>query len=133
MDYHYFWNTPRSFSVDGEDIEVVENFILLGSIIDNNGQCEQEVRRRIAMGRKSFIKLEKIMKDRDVSLRTKIRIVYAMVFPVFLYGCESWTLKKTERKKIDAFEMWTWRRLLKVPSTARRTNKSVLEEVKPEH
>ena len=122
----------NSFEIDGNKIEIIENFIFLGSKINKDGTCEEDVRRRIMLGRTAMMDLSKIMKDRDITRRTKIRIIKAMVFPVATYGCESWTLRKKERKKIDAFELWTWRRLLKVPWTAKRTNQSILDEVRPE-
>jgi exonuclease III len=120
------------FDIDGENVEVVKSFIFLGSRIEDDGGCEADVRRRLMLGRSAMIALNKIMKDKDVSRWTKIRIIKAMVFPVTMYGCESWTLRKRERKKIDAFELWIWRRLLRVPWTAKRTNQSILNEVRPE-
>ncbi|XP_023235101.1 uncharacterized protein LOC111634534, partial [Centruroides sculpturatus] len=121
----------KDFIVDGERIEVVESYILLGSKIERNGSCEGEIRRRINLGRTAMANLTKIMKDKDISIHTKKIIVEAMVFPVTLYGCESWTLRKKERKMIDAFELWVWRRLLRVPWTEKKTNISILEKIKP--
>src|SRR5271163_4450844 len=118
--------------IDGNDIEVVQNFIFLGSKVDRDGTFEGDVRRRIMLGRTAMMALNKIMKDRDVSRWTKIRLIKAMVFPVAMYGSENLTLRKNERKKIDAFELWIWRRLLRVLWTARRTNQSILDEMKPE-
>ena len=113
--------------VDGKHIEVVSHFIFLGSLITKDGFCEKEIRRRFAMGR-----LTKIWKDRGITLRTKIRLVKALVFPIVLYGAESWTMRKLERKMIDAFELWCWRRLLRLTWIDRKTNVWVIDNIKPE-
>ena len=111
-----------SWEIDGETVETVSDFILGGSKITADGNCSHEIKRRLLPGRKVMTNLDSIFKSRDITLPTKVRLVKAMVFPVVMYGCESWTVKKTERGKIDAFELWCWRRLLRVPWTARRSN-----------
>ena len=103
----------------------------LGFKITADGDCSHEIKRRLLLGRKVMINLDSIFKSRDITLPTKVRIVKAMVFPVVMYGCESWTMKKAERRRIDAFELWCWRRLLRVPWTARRSNQSILKEISP--
>ena len=118
--------------VDGKHIEVVSHFIFLGSLITKDGFCEKEIRRRLAMGRSAMGGLTKIWKDRGITLRTKIRLVKALVFPIVLYGAESWTMRKLERKMIDAFELWYWRRLLRVTWIDRKTNVWVIDNIKPE-
>ncbi|KAF7245372.1 Low-density lipoprotein receptor-related protein 5 [Varanus komodoensis] len=120
-----------SWQIDGEEMEVVTDFIFLGSKITADGSCSQEIKRRLLLGRKAMANLDSILKSRDITLPTKVHIVKAMVFPVAMYGCESWTIRKAERKRIEAFEL-CWRRLLRVPWTARRSNRSVLEEIKPD-
>ena len=110
----------------------VSDFIFLGSKITADGDCSHEIKRRLLLGRKIMTNLDSIFKSRDVTLPTKVRLVKAMVFPVVMFGCESWTVKKTERRRIDAFELWCWRRLLRVPWTARRSNLSILKEISPE-
>ncbi|KAK9411934.1 Reverse transcriptase domain-containing protein [Crotalus adamanteus] len=122
----------NSWQIDGEEMEVVTDFIFLGSKITSDGDCSQEIKRRLLLGRKAMANLGSILKSRDITLPTKVRIVQAMVFPVAMYGCESWTIRKAERKRIEAFELWCWRRLLRVPWTARRSNRSVLEEINPD-
>ncbi|KAK9403294.1 Reverse transcriptase domain-containing protein [Crotalus adamanteus] len=122
----------NSWQIDGEEMEVVTDFIFLGSKITSDGDCSQEIKRRLLLGRKAMANLDSILKSRDITLPTKVRIVQAMVFPVAMYGCESWTIRKAERKRIEAFELWCWRRLLRVPWTARRSNRSVLEEINPD-
>ena len=117
-----------SWEIDGETVETVSDFIFLGSKITSDGDCSHEIKRRLLLGRKVKTNLDSILKSRDITLPTKIRLVKAMVFPVVMYGCESWTVKKTERRRINAFELWCWRRLLRVPWTARRANQSILEE-----
>ena len=121
----------NNFMLDGEDIEIVANFSLLWSMINTQATSSQEIQRRIALGKMAMNDLDKIISSRDVSLHTKIRLVQTLVFSITSYGCESWTVKKQDRKKVDAFELWCWRRTLRIPWTARRTNKSVLEEIKP--
>ena len=106
-------------------------FIFLGSKITADGDCSHEIKRRLLLGRKVMTNLDSILKNRDIILPTKVHLVKAMVFPVVKYGCESWTLKKAERRRIDAFELWCWRRLLRVPWTARRSKRSILKEISP--
>ena len=107
------------------------DFIFLGSKITENGDFSHEIKRHLLLGRKTMTNLDNIVKSRDISLSTKVRLVKAMVFPVVMYGCESWTVKKAERRRIDAFELWCWRRLLRAPWTARRSNQSILKEISP--
>ena len=113
-----------SWQIDGETVETVSDFILLGSTITVDGDCSHETKRRLLLGRKVMTNLDSILKSRDITLPTKVRLVKVMVFPVVRYGCERWTVKKAERRRIDAFEQWCWRRLLRVPWTARRSNQS---------
>ena len=120
-----------SWEIDGETVETVSNFIFWGSKITADGDCSHEIKRHLLLGRKVMTNLDSILKSRDITLPTKVRLVKAMVFPVVIYGCESWTVKKAERRKIDAFELWCRRRLLRVPWTARRSNQSVLKEISP--
>ena len=108
------------------------DFILGGSNITADGDCSHEIKRRLLLGRKVMTNLDSILKSRDISLSTKVHLVKAIVFPVVMYGCESWTIKKAEHERIDAFELWCWRRLLRVPWTARRSNQSILKEISPE-
>ena len=110
--------------------EMVSDFIFFGSKIPADGDCSHEIKRRLLLGRKVTTNLDSIFKSRDITLLTKVCLVKAMVFPVVMYGCESWTLKKAKRRRIDAFEVWCWRRLLRVPWTARRSNQSILKEIK---
>ena len=117
-----------SSEIDGE---TVAHFIFLGSKITADGDCSHEIKRRLLLGRKVMTNLESILKSRDITLPTKVHPVKAMVFPVVMYGCESWTIKKAERRGIDAFELWCWRRLLRVPWTARRSNQSILKVISP--
>ena len=117
-----------SWEIDGE---TVSDFIFLGSKITADGDCSPEIKRRLLLERKIMTNLDSIFKSRDITLPTKVRLVKAMVFPVVMYGCESWTVKKPERRRIDAFELWYWRRLLRVPWTARRSNQSILKEISP--
>ena len=109
----------------------LSNFICLGSKITADGDCSHEIKRHLLLGRKVMINLDSIFKSRDIILPTKVRLVKALVFPVVMYGCESWTMKKAERRRIGAFELWCWRRLLRVPWTARRSNQSILKEISP--
>ena len=120
-----------SWQIDGETVETVRNFILGGSKITADGDCSHEIKRRLLLGRKVMNNLDSILKSRNITLPAKVRLVKAMVFPVVMYGCESCTIKKTERQRIDAFELWCWRRLLRVPWTARRSNQSILKEISP--
>ena len=115
----------------GETVETVSDFIFWGSKIKVNGDCSQEIKRHLLLGRKVMTNLDSMFKIRDITLPTKVRLVKAMVFPVVMYECESWTVKKVERQRIDAFELWCWRRLLRVPWTARRSNQSILKEISP--
>ena len=121
-----------SWQIDGETVETVSDFILGGSKITANGDCSHEINRCLLLGRKVMTNLDSIFKSRDITLPTKVRLVKAMVFPVAMYGCESWTIKKAECQRIDAFELWYWRRLLRVHWTARRSNQSILREISPE-
>ena len=120
-----------SWEIDGETMETVSDFIFGGSKITADGDCSHEIKRHLLLGRKVMTNLLSIFKSRDITLPTKLRLVKAMVFPVAMYGCESWTVKKDERQRIDAFELWCWRRLLRVPWTARRSNQSILKEISP--
>ena len=117
-----------SWETDGE---TVSDFILGGSKINADGDCSHEIKRRLLLGRKVMTNLDSIVKSRDITLPTKVHLVKAMVFPVVMYGCESWTVKKAECRRINAFELWCWRRLLRVPWTARRSNQSILKEINP--
>ena len=120
-----------SWQIDGETVETVSDFIFLGSQITADGDYSHEIKRHLLLGRKVMTNLDSIFKSRDITLPTKVRLVKAMVFPVVMYGCENWTVKKAECQRIDAFELWCWRRLLRVPWTARRSNQSILKEVNP--
>ena len=112
--------------IDGETVETVIEFVFLGSKITADGDCSHKIKRRLLLGRKAMTNLDSILKSRDITLPTKVHLVKVMVLPVVMYGCESWTIKKAERQTIDAFELWCWRRLLRVPWTARRSNQSIL-------
>ena len=120
-----------SWKIDGETVETVVDFILRGSKITEDGDCSHEIKRRLLLGRKVMTNLDRMLKSRDITVSTKMRLVKAMVFPVIMYGCESWTVKKAERRRIDAFALWCWRRLLRVPWTARRSNQSILKGISP--
>ena len=120
-----------SWEIDGETVETVADFILGGPKITADGDCSHEIKRRLLLGTKVMTNLDSILKSRDITLPTKVRLVKAMVFPVIMYGCESWTVKKAERRRVNAFELWCWRRLLRVPWTARRSNQSTLKEISP--
>ena len=122
-----------SWEVDGETVETVSGFIWGGSKITADGDCSHEIKRHLLLGRKVMTNLESIFKSRDITLLTKLRLVKAMVFPVVMYGCESWTVTKAKHQRIDAFELWCWRRLLRVPWPARRSNQSVLKKINSEH
>ena len=111
-----------SWQIDGQTIETVTDFIFLGSKITADGDWSHEIKRRLLLGKKAMIYLDSILKSRDITVSAKVRLVKAMTFPVIMYGCESWTIKKAERRRIDAFELWCWRRFLRVPWTARRSN-----------
>ena len=112
-------------------METVSDFIFGGSKITADGDCRHEIKKHLLLGRKVMTNLDSILKNKDISLPVKVCLVKAMVYPVVMYGCESWTMKRAERQKIDAFELWCWRRLLRVPSTARRSNQSILKEISP--
>ena len=120
-----------SWQIDGETVETLADFIFLGSKITADGDCNHEIKRCLLLGRKIMTNLGSILKGRDISLPTKVHLVKTMVFPVVTYGCESWAIKKAECQRTDAFELWCWRRLLRVPWTARRSNESILKEVSP--
>ena len=120
-----------SWEIDGETVETVSDFIFLGSKITEDGDCSHGIQRRLLLGRKVMTNLDSMLKSRDITLPTKVHLVKATVFPVVMYGCESWTVKKAECQKIDAFELWCWRRLLRVPWTSRRSNQSILKEIRP--
>ena len=122
-----------SQQIDGETMETVTDFIFLGSKITANGDCSHEIKRYFLLGRKAMTNLNSILKTRDITLPTKIHIVKAMVFPVVMYGCKSWTIKNAECQRNDAFELWCWRRLLRVPWATRRSNQSILKEISPEY
>ena len=120
-----------SWQIDGETVETIADFIFLGSKITADGDCSHEIKRRLLLGRKVMTSLDSILKSRFITLSTKVHLVKAMVFPVVMYGCESWTIKKAEHQRIDTFELWCWRRLLRVPWTARRSTQSILKEINP--
>ena len=122
-----------SWQIDRETMETVKDFIFLGSKITADGDCSHEVKRRLLLGRKVMTNLDSILKSRDITFPTKVHPVKAMVFPVVMYGCEIWTIKKAECRRTDAFELWCWRRLLRVPWTARRSSQSILKEIRPEY
>ena len=122
-----------SWQIDRETMETVTDFIFLGSTITADGDCSHEIKRCLLLGRKAKTNLDSILKGRDITLPTKFRLVKAMVFPVVMYGCESWTIKKAECQRIDACELWCWRRLLRVPWTARQSNQSILKKISPEY
>ena len=122
-----------SWQIDGETVETVADFIFGGSKIIADGDCNHEIKRCLLLGKKAMTNLDSILKSRDITLRTRVHLVKAMVFPVVTYGCESWTPKKTKCRRIDAFELSCWKRLLRVPWTARRSNQSILKEINPEY
>ena len=122
-----------SWQIDGETMKTVTDFIFLGSQITADGDCSHEIKRCLLLGRKAMTNLDSILESRDITFPTKVHVVKALVFPVVMYGCESWTVKKTECQRIDAFELWCWRRLLRVRWTARRSNQSILKEISPEY
>ena len=122
-----------SWQIDGETMETVRDFILGGSKMTADSDCSHEIKRHLLLGRKAVTNLDSILKSRDITLLTKVCLVKAMAFPVVTYECESWTIKKVECRRTDAFELWCWKRLLRVPWTARRSNQSVLKEINPEH
>ena len=120
-----------SWEIDGETVETVTDFILGGSKITADGDCSHEIKRCLLLGRDVMTNLDRILKSRDITLPTKVRLVKAMIFPVVMYGCESWTVRKAEHQRIDAFELWCWRRLLKASRTTRRSNESILKKISP--
>ena len=122
-----------SCHIDGETMETVTDFIFGGSKITADGDCSHEIKRHLLLGRKALTNLDSILKSRDITLPTKVHLVQAMAFPVVTYGCESWTIKKAECWRIDPFKLWCWRRLLRVPWTARRSNQSILKEISPDY
>ena len=126
-------NPISSWQIDEETMETVRDFILGGSKITVDGDCSHEIKRQLLLGRKAMTNLDSILKSKDINLLTKVCLVKAMVFRVVMYGCESWTIKKAERQRIDAFELWCWRRLLRVSLTARGSNQSILKEINPEY
>ena len=121
-----------SWQMDGKAMETVTDLIFLGSKITEDGDCSHEIKRHLLLGRKVMTNLDSILKSRDITLPIKVHLVKAMVFPMVMHGCESWTIKKAEHQRIDIFELWFWRRLLRVPWTARRSNQSILKEISPE-
>ena len=122
-----------SWQIDGETGETLTELILGGSKITADGDCSHEIKRLLLLGRKAMTNLDRMLKSRDIILPTKVLLVKAMIFPVVMYGCESWTIKKAEHRRIDAFEVWCWRRLLRIPWTARRSNPSILKKISPEY
>ena len=122
-----------SWQTDGETVETVSDFIILGFKLTGDGDCSHEIKRHLLLGRKVMTNLDSILKNRDITSPTNVHLVKAVVFSVVMYGCESWTIKKAEHRRIDAFELWCWRRLLRVPWTARRSNQSILKEINPEY
>ena len=123
----------KSWQIDGENVETVTDFIFLGSKIPTDGDCSHKIKRHLLLGRKAMTNLDRVLKSRNTALLTKVCLVKAMVFPVVMYGCESWTIKNVECQRIDAFELWCWKRLLRVPWTARRSSQSILKEINPEY
>ena len=121
------------WQIDGETMETMSDFVFFSSKMTANGDCSSEIKRRLLLGRKAMTKVGSILKSRDITLPTKVHLVQAMVFPVVMYGCESWTIKKPEQQRTYTFELWCWRRLLRVPWTARRSNLSILKEISPEY
>ena len=122
-----------SWQTDGETMDTVTDFMFLGSKITADGDCSHEIKRCLLLGRKAMINLDSILKSRNITLPTKVCLLKAMVFPVVMYGCQSWTMRKAEHQRIDAFELWCWRRLLRVPWTTRKSNQSILKEINPEY
>ena len=122
-----------SWQIDRETMETVTDFILCGSKITADGDCSHEIKRHLLLGRKAMTNLNSVLKSRDITLPTKFHLVKAMIFPIVMYGCQSWTIKKAELQRIDAFELWCWRRLLRVPWTARKSNQTILKEISAEY
>ena len=123
----------NSWKTDGETMETVTDLIFLGSKITMDGDCSHEIKRHLLLGRKAMTNIDSALKSRHITWPTKVRLVKAMVFPIVRYGCESWTIKKAKHRRTDAFELWCWRRLLRVPWTSRRSNQSILKEISPEY
>ena len=121
------------WQIEGEKVETVTDFIFLGFKITVDGDCSHEIKRRLLLGRKTMTNLDSVLKSRNITLPTKVHVVKAMIFPIAMYRCESWTIKKAECQRIDAFELWCWRRLLRVPCTTRRSNHSIVKEISPEY
>ena len=122
-----------SWQIDGKLVETVDDLIFLGSKITADGDCSHEIKRCLLLGRKVMTNLDSVSKSRDITLSAKVHLIKAMIFPVVMYGCESWTIKEAEHQRIDAFKLWCWRRLLRVPWTAKRSNQSILKEISPEY
>ena len=122
-----------SWQIDGKTVETVSDFVFLGSKITADGDCNHEIKRCLLLGRKAMTNLDSILKSRDITLPTKVQIIKAIVFTIVMCGCDSWTIKKAKHQRINAFELWCWRRLLRVPWTARRSNQSILKEISPEY
>ena len=122
-----------SWQIDGETVDTVRDFIFQGSKITADGDCSHEIKRHLLLGRKPMTNLDSLLKSRDITLLTKVHLVKIMVFPIVMYGSENWTIKKAEHQRIDAFELWCWRKLLRVPWTARRSNQSILKEISPDY
>ena len=122
-----------SWEIDGETVETVSDFIFVGSKITADGDCSHEIKRCLLLGRKAVTNLDSILKSRDITLLTKLHLVKAMIFPVVMYGCESWIIKKAEHRRIEAFELWCWRRCLRIPWTARKSNQSILKEISSQY
>ena len=122
-----------SWQIAGETTEIVRDFIFLGSKITADGDCSHKIKRHLLLGRKAMTNLDSILESRDITVSTKVCLVKAMVFPVVMYGCESWTIKKAEHRRTDAFELWCWRRLVRVPWNARRSNQSIIKEINPQY
>ena len=127
------WWSHHFMAIDGETVETVSDFIFLGSKITADDDCSHEIKRHLLLGRIAMTNLDSVLKSRDVTLPTKVQLVKAMVFPIVMYGCESWTIKKAEWERIDAFELWCWRRHSRIPWTARRSNQLILKEISPEY
>ena len=133
LSFKSTFSLSTSWEIDGETVETVSDFILGGSKITADGDCSHEIKRRLLLGRKVMTNVDSIFKSRDITLPTNVRLVKAMVFPVVMYGSEGWTRKKAEHQRIDGFELWCWRRLLRIPWTERRSNHSILKEISPEY
>ena len=133
ISFRMDWLDLLAWQIDGETMETVIDFIFLGCKITADGDCSHETKRRLLLGRKTMTNLDSVLKSRDITLPAKVCLVRAMVFPVVMYGCESWTIKKAEHRRTDTFELWCWRRLLRVPWTSRRSSQLILKEISPEY